>query len=167
MADLIDITYFTGYRAIPNLSRPEKSELLESDITRLQDRFLREQFGYGFQKDMMANPMVDKYAIILNGGEYTDIYGYVQKFDGIKDIIADYVYYYHVTENYISLSGAGYQAGTNENSVNVQPLTQPTKVYNMMADKLKELEKLIYTNWDNYSELIEWQKICFANEFGI
>ena len=80
----IDNTYFTGFRAIPNLDRPNRLDLLNADIDRLEARFFEQQFGYGFQKEMLANQTTAKYQIILKGGEFTDANGKLQKWGGIE-----------------------------------------------------------------------------------
>lgn len=166
MAALIDITYFeSGLRLIPNLDKVIVSEALETAIDTYQDKFMKEQFGYEFQKLMLANQNVEMYKNILDGVEWTDDNNDLQKWEGIKEPLADYVYFYYIKEQSIKLQGVGYTVGTIENGTIVAPQTIPIAVYNRFVGKMDELYDYLDQSSIDYTKVI-WKHRWYLNEFG-
>lgn len=167
MANLIDVSFFeSGLRTIPNVDKQTVKDRIEQAITTYQDYFLKEQFGYEFQKLMLANPTDPIYANVIDGAEWTDYNGFLQKWDGLLEPLADYVFYKFIKENIIKFDGVGFSASSTENASLVQPIQIPVMVYNRFVEQMEHLyDYLIYSDFD-YSK-IKWQQRRFINEFGI
>lgn len=166
MANRIDVDDFTGFRNIPNRDKDYVEELLQSSIDRLEPRFFIEVFGYEFQKLMLANPTNPIYEPILEGVEFTNSDGKLQNWEGINESIANYIYYYHVKENWNTLSSTGVIAGSNENSDKISGYTKINTAYNFIYPALCILDEFLTVNIANYPTL-EFENKPKLNSFGI
>jgi hypothetical protein len=162
----IDLTYFTDFRSIANLSDEAISSALTEKINRLEPQFFIDVFGYEFQKLMLANPTDPIYKPILEGVEFTDSNGKLMKWEGINESIANYVYFYWWKERTPMNGGVSFAAGKVENATVVNPQDRPVYAFNMIQDALLILYSYLSVNIENYPTL-EFSLIKKLNTFGL
>ena len=148
----VTIDDFKNFRYIPNLNQEVTRDILTGYIDEFEPKFMRKVFGYTNAMEIINNPTVSKYQLIINGGEYTDTNGELQYWIGLPTVISDYVYYYYIRGTVISLTSVGYNLGESENSSVVQPVTKPNIVWNHMVDYMVDLTELIEANPTDYPE---------------
>jgi hypothetical protein len=114
-----------------------------------------------------ADAVDQKWKDLLNGKEYTDDAGNLQKWKGFialsddgntlkQSIIANYIYYHFVRNNATQTSSIGEVAGTTENTTPVSPRFKVSSAWNKMHFEIKELFWFLQNNMEVYSE---WQLI--------
>lgn len=167
MTNRIDYTDFVNYLNIPNTNKETVLSFLDSEITRLQNKFFVELFGYEFQSIMFLTPLEPEFEAILDGKEFTDLSGSLQLWDGINSALAKYVYFYFIKDN-PTLTGIGYVSGNSENSTKVQAIDKPVTVFNDMVDELSILESYLRANEDLYEDdNLNFTNFTKVNSFGI
>jgi len=166
MANLIDELYFTDFRIIPNLNDETNLDILDEKIDRLEPQFLIEVFGYEFQKLMLADSSNPIYSKILTGTEFTAPDGRLYKWEGIKESIANYVYYYWYKERTPLTGGASFANPKLENANSVSPIDRPVYAFNKINDALEILAVFLSVNISDYPTLV-FNNIEKINGFGI
>jgi len=165
---LIDYTYFEGFINIPNTNKEEVNTFLDSEIARLEPIFLKEVFGYEFQKEMLDNSSDIRFENILTGTEFTDIAGDLQIWEGLSDPLAYYVYSYFLKDNLNGLTGIGFTSGKSENSERITAIDKPVNVFNKMGDKLEVLRAFFLASGTTYeSDSLIFNNFEKINSFGI
>jgi len=145
---------------IPNVSStgPDQTALNDS-IAKFEPEYLKAILGYELYKlfeDGRYNS-IDKYLLILNGSEYTNVYGVVSKWEGFvsgMNPIANYVYYEHITSLQRSLTGVGVTTAKVENSILVDAAPLMIDAWNEMVDFNRNLHNFLWANESDYPEYI-------------
>lgn len=121
----IDASYFVGELEIPNSGETSVNERILWFIQKYEPQFLQKLFGYQLYKafvaglNVVAPIMPDiRWINLLYGAEYTDVFGYLQKWRGlivtdapIYNIAGGYIY--RRPEYLTAGSSPGLIAGTN------------------------------------------------------
>lgn len=165
MANLIDETYFTGARALP-IKSEDDLDLLDEFIEEKQNEFFIKVFGYEFQKTMLAEASETIYKRILEGEEFTDSKGYLQKWEGVNNSLANYVYFYYNKELILKRTSTGFSAGKIENGVAIDPISQPVRIFNRIPKAFIVLQDLLNVYDSDYPTLL-FKPIKPLNEFNI
>lgn len=142
----IDASYFVGELNIPNTDQPEVVEAVVFFINKYEPIFLQKLFGYPLFKAFSAAvpPTDQRFLDILNGKEYTDFQGRLQKWKGLlipdlkESCIANYVYCKHKRNNATQSTGIGEVVTVAENSRNASPRKKAASAWNEMHEWVKQ-----------------------------
>jgi hypothetical protein len=193
---LIDLSYFFGDRAIPQLSQPSVKDNVEWYIKVYEKKFFAELLGYPFntvyQAGLVANDPL--YLNIQNGAEYLDSDLHTQKWIGLKveiiapipgnpeadppvaDIpgrylspIADYIYWNYCVNNLSSfLSASGEKTVKNENSVDTSIWPRLIRIWNEMVIQNRMLVDFLLADENLYPEFrIYYNTVPRSREFNL
>jgi hypothetical protein len=177
---LIDKSYFVGELNIPNTGQLEVEDSLNHFIKKRETEFLRLVLGYPLYKAFLAGySATAKYQDLLNGKEYTDTNGLVQKWDGFRQkeakqsIVANYTYFYWQKDQATLSAGVGEVKPKAKNAVIDSPANKMIRAWNEIQPRVKELFAFIkanreaYPEWDSNSEYQVLMKLKPINRFGI
>ena len=161
------------------------SERLQACIDKYEPKFLQKLLGYEFSQDLLAyvndiaaiaNPIYDA---ILQGEEYTDECGVLQKFEGIKLSIVHYVYRYWRKENATNATENGdVIQGVEATSKNTSSVPRLVEVWNQMVENNIKCYDYIESDIQNYPSVLAYVEspkskidVCNLkttdNEYGI
>ncbi len=159
---IINNSYFNSERIVPNLSYPEVSALLTDIIKVRETEYLTKALGYELFSLFVAGiavPTPDtRYLNILNGVTFTNKFGQLQRFKGLKDEvnynspIADYVYYYWLKYKHTQVSESGVVQSDNQNSKIVSGKHKACDAWNKMVDNTSVLCDYLALNSTLYPE---------------
>ena len=196
--NLIDYTEFVGEINIP-ISGVGTEALITDYITKYQDEILRSLLGYKLAKsfiDGLGEVSTDqKWIDLRDGKEFTftfDGQEITEKFAGVKEIIAYYVYLQFRSRNESFFSGQNQVKAESENSIHVDFRDVLIPIFNKMVQKyglyysigcfyqkaFKPTETMTHINeypsafnfiLANYTDYPDWffTPINYANEYGI
>ena len=173
---IISVTDFTGRLYLPNVQDAGQASFKTEFATNAEMyevRYLQTFLGYELAKLLLAayaafpgTPLPSRYADIINGTEYTDFNGNLQKWEGLKwqgSPILPYVYYnwirWHVTnttlggevlnqiENsqqigYTDKIVLNWNEGVKQNQILYEFLVKNSEVY-------PEFRAYVYNDWHN------------------
>lgn len=169
MATIIDNTYFKD-----QLTLPVDNINTQSYITKEEPIILRKILGYELYKEFKAaldgGSPAEKWTNLRDGAEYTDSNGYLQKYDGIYLIIADYVFNEIVGDKQNYPTDSGVKMGGTENAENYSPRYKQRYAQNDMVDRIAVMDHFIKraneTATDTYSNYLP-ETIEKGNIFNI
>jgi len=160
MATITDPSHFVGGITLPNIdiTGPEYS-LISDYIDKYEPEYLEKIFGYAMYKDFEQG-LIDNTAIytaIRDGGEYTDIFGRLQKWEGFvsgKNPIANYIYGKYVRDNSVNITGVGATVSVVENGTRVSPHIKLVMAWNEMVKRNNKLHDYLYANQELYPNYV-------------
>jgi hypothetical protein len=122
---LIDKTYF---RLDINIDDSSNYSDLQLYIDRFEPVILKKVFGYELAKQIAAydsEASIDPIKSLVEGAEYTDEDGYLQKWDGLvnldkRSLIAYYVYYKYRRATATYTTKAGEKRAATENAIDAE-----------------------------------------------
>jgi hypothetical protein len=170
MANIIDYTRFTVDK---NLSSTEIQALITSFIVKFEPEILKKILGYDLKKAFInglneVTPAA-KWTNLRDGVDYV-VNGVYSEYQGVKDIIAYYVFYMISKEHWHISTSIGIKALKSENSISIDPAQKQCYVYNRMVDLISGLNDYVLyqnsvdnTNYPNYYP----EAIGKINYFGI
>lgn len=148
MATIIDQTYFTKAELklpIDNVDAQDYIDIHEPEI-------LKKVLGYALSKEFqaaLADTPAQKWLDLRDGKDYTDFAGNLQQYEGIKSIIADYVFVQIVGDKQNYTTDSGVKMGSTENAENTSPRYKQVFAQNDMVDRIVFLDEFInVTNSD-------------------
>ena len=148
MATIIDNTYFTNELKLPidNIST-------QSYIDEHEPIILRKTLGYALYKEFKAaldgGSPVQKWVDLRDGVEYTDFSDNLQKYDGIKIIITEYVFTAIVGDKQDYTTDSGVKVGITDNAEKANPRYKQRFAQNDMVDRISVMDEFInVTNSD-------------------
>ena len=151
MDNLITISDFKGLITIPDQSSPIVVAKINKCIEENQDNFLIEAFGYPFYKNIenaynVVAPEIPAkpYADFVNGCEI-EIDGIAYKYNGLKDILAHYIFCIYITENFASVNKTSVTLPVQENSQRVDNNQLLTVIWNRFCAKFHDQFPTPYT----------------------
>ena len=147
---IIDKTYFDGGTLnIPGTDQIAIQEKIADFISVYEPEYLQRALGYPLWKlftaalPTPANP--SRFYDLMNGVEYTDSCGNVQKWIGFNTVlnspIAMYVWYWYSRDNATYSTSQGEQKGKTENASNVSVMPKQRQYWNKMS-------KITHQLWD-------------------
>lgn len=156
----IDSSYFILEINVPNAGTQNPALMgatneLQQFIEKYESKYLSEVLGYEMYKDFLANIQLQKYKDLLDGVEFTDSLGRLNKWCGFVNSekvspIANYVYVKLLSHRVSSLSGVGLVGTNTENSVRVDPSFLMTMVHNEMVEMNIVLHNYLLTRQTDY-----------------
>lgn len=160
---LINSSNFVGDRQVPNFDKPAISERLTWFIEKHQPEVLRDIFGYELYKAFSTGiatydpnnnniPAIEaKWLNLINGAEYT-LNSKTRKFEGLRSIITNYVYWYWLKDQHTQTVGLGEVQAKGENSEMSNPAEKMVKAWNEMSEQVAELYNFLQQNKTTYPE---------------
>lgn len=120
---IIDKSYFTGKLFIPNVQTvpdinpgaPTNEDKLTATIAKYERLLLVNALGIVQYNDLVANPAAQKWVNFVDGVDYSD----TRRFEGIKPIIAYYVYVVFLKYDAVHYSTTGLERSDASNSTSV------------------------------------------------
>lgn len=151
--------------------------------------YLHLMFGYELGKLIAAayaayiatpsTPLPARYADLINGVEFTDVYGHLNKFEGLKGSkspILPYVYYYWLKTKVTNTTISGEMLNEVENSVSVGYTDKIVENWNNGVDSnllLLNYMKANLTTYPEFNTYFDWYSakrrslLTKINGFGI
>lgn len=185
---LIDVTYFVGPLNIPNTTETtEVANEVNWFINKYEPEFLQKALGYPLYKAYLADKDAQRFKDIIEGVEYTDIYGNVAKWSGLietvspavpasgdtpakaaqkQSVIANYVYYWWKRNNTTQSTGIGEVRPEGDNSQTVSPRQKMISSLNAIHYKVEELVSFLEAKQDSYTEWTYIDKVNALRTFG-
>lgn len=181
---IIDSTIFEGAIKIPDKDKESVSERLKLFIDQSQDNLTRDLFGYELYAEFKAgisgydpdgeNLSIDqKWMNLINGVEYVKSNGKTDKFNGLKMILARYVYWYWKEDEYTQSVGVGEAKAKAENAEPVNPAKKMIDAWNYMSDDIDVLHDYLQRNketyplWEKQDKYKMLKKFSNINHWGI
>ena len=177
----IDATYFFA-----ELNIAQKSDVLLSlnmFIDEHEEKLLTGLLGYEFYKAYKAGIIASTqiYKDIRDGLEYTNRSGILTKWKGLifadgtakKSLIANYVYWHWMENEYSVTTGSGEKKINNQNAINAESTSKKVRAWNQMVDWIDELMEFLLTKYttypvfQNHYGLIPYNILKKQNVFGI
>lgn len=144
MDNLITISDFKGLITIPDQASAIVIAKINKCIEENQEAFLIDAFGYPFYKLIEETYNVTAPAVpptewtdFVNGCEIT-IDGTSYKYNGLKEILAHYVFCVYVSENFVSVGKTSVTIPVQENSQRVDNSQFLTVVWNRFCAKFHD-----------------------------
>jgi hypothetical protein len=163
---LIDKTYFNFEINIPD--NGDYSEL-PNYITRFESEILKKMFGYELAKQVIsyvASTTTDPIKSLVEGAEYEDQDGNLQKWDGLINddkisLIAYYVYFWYRKCTVTNTTSSGEKRSVNENSIDAEYGNKIMVAWDRMSEQIKNM----YAYMNTIPDLLS---VCNpALEYGI
>jgi hypothetical protein len=177
----IDASYFVGDINIPNTGSSAIAERVTLFISKYEPVFLQKLMGYPLYKafSAVAPPTDQRLLDILNGKEYTDYQGRLQKWRGLvnadlpESCIAYYVYYWYRSSNATQTTDFGEVITQAENSRNASPRKKLAGAWYKLHDRVKQFcefmeatqiaDPTIYPEWTLADEHHALKEFAFMN----
>jgi hypothetical protein len=179
---LIDKSYFVGELNIPGAGDEAVEDRLNYFIKIYEPELLRTLVGYELFKAFMAGYKTEqKYKDLLNGKEYTDSNGKLQKWDGLRiidgsmklSLVANYIYWFWQKDQFTLSSGVGEVKPKAKNAVSDSPANKMIAAWNKIQPWVCDLFTFLkensddYPEWDSTTQYAILEKFKPVNRFGI
>jgi hypothetical protein len=174
--------------AVPSTGNVEAT-VIQADIEQFEPMYLKKIFGKEFYDLFIAGLDADTaiYTDIRDGGDYVDIYGITQEWQGFgvgHNPIACYTYYNILDNNETITTGVGELKPNIENGVRASNFMKQVVAWNTMVEFNEKLHGYLYANRESYPTYIginyygistdyfptymkEWAELfCRLNKFG-
>lgn len=157
MANLIDDTYFKGLIALAGMSQDYNSTSLDEYIAIYEEKVLKLALGenlYNLLIDNYNTETNDKWKKLVEGDTYTlqrDGKDFKIKYKGLREMLANFIYYYYKTELISQSTVTGEMIANNQNSIPAKKDTKIIKAYNFgveMYGEMKDIDQDIVTVGD-------------------
>lgn len=159
MATIINNTYFEN-----ELSLPIDNINVQLFIDEHEPIVLRKLLGYALYKEFKAaldgGTPDQKWIDLRDGVEYIDNSGNLQKYDGLKIIITEYVFIKIVRDKQNHTTDSGVKIDSSDNAENYNPRYKQVFAQNDMVDRIVLMNEYInvinleipdtYDTYDNY-----------------
>lgn len=147
MANILDKTLFVGDLYLPK----DSFSNIDLFITKFEKVVLINLLGYEEYKKLIATPTLEPYKSLIDGAEFTVQSNGVSetlKWDGLKQLIACYVYCYYMKNSVSSTQSVGETKSIQENSGNAnifgKVLSAWTQFENLYGSEYENLEPTAY-----------------------
>jgi len=111
---------------------------------------LKDILGYESARDFqsaLAGTPDQKWVDLRDGKEYTDTSGYLQKYEGIFYIIADYVFFKIIENKQDYPTDSGVKRGLTDNAEIADPKYKQVAAWSDMVERIKSLDEFVeYSN---------------------
>ena len=172
------VQYQKGVLAIERIISDETVKAaIDQAILDYEPVFLQRAFGYEFYRDLIAyvddanhvaNPIYDK---LLNGVEFTDSCGNLQKTEPLKYCTARYVFFEYKNETLTKNTTSGEMVFKTENADVVAPINRLVQVWNELAMAMFKIYNYIQINRVDYLSIYNYggdeSLIKKINHYGI
>lgn len=143
MATIVTVTDFVGEIYIPNADKAYVAENIQRFIDKYEKDFLLRVFGTGLYNDLMTGletvPVPEKWDKLINGDSIpVEFHGIEVYYGGIKQAIANYVYYWLARDRSSQTIDMGEASPTVENAVVVTNSNKTVRAWNEMSDMVRD-----------------------------
>lgn len=179
----IDTSYFYEDITIAQVETPAVADTVSRFIAIYEPKLLTSLMGYELYKAYKAGIAAEvpnaKWIAIRDGSEYTNRYGRLDKWEGLKrtvvapveateeplveavagqyqSLVANYVYYWYMRSNATTTAGSG--EVNNNVSAPVSPGLKMLRAWNQMVKWNWELIEFLQSNADVYPEFVNDRK---------
>lgn len=152
MASIIDYKYFIGERLIGGIESVNVQQVVAQYITKYEAEFYKEVMGYElatlFWNGINQNTVDQKWADIVNGKEYshgghqTSWIG-LRQTDAKTSVVADYVYYFYLRDNYTKSARMGVVKPQSENATTFNPNARMVAAWNRVSEQVTQLRRFL------------------------
>ena len=158
---IVNVSDFKGKNTIAQTEQANVASVVQAYIDRLEPEYLRKVLGVTlydlYNAGIIANDA--KYLAIKNGANYTDSYGDVVYYEGLKQPILNYIYFHYLKNNTTATTGSGEK--TIQKAEAAAALDKEVRAYNDMVTVNKQLHGYLYSkqikvSW-KYSEMFEYE----------
>ena len=164
MAITIDNTKFIG---LLNLEVTPDTEYLDAVSAQIIADILPKWFGYALAKEIQAvTPSADVQKLI-DGLEYTDTSGLLQKLTGLDEYLLYFIYFYYVRDKVTFDSNLGSQEALAENAKASNPTSKLVQNYNQGVKHCNDMISYISDNSATYTTADLTAYLDNINTFGI
>lgn len=167
----IDKSYFFGELLLSGVQSTEGEAALQQVIDSREQELLIKLLGYELYKNYIAGIAVTptpeaKWTDLRNGKEYTNSSGVLTKWPGLrftvgvskKSLIANYVYYHYLRDNYTFTTGSGEKKTAL--AVNSTPDAKLVRAWNEMIGWNYQLHDFLTVNIADYPQYENVQMEC-------
>jgi len=153
MPNIINQSFFVEPIELPNLTNTAILEKLTAQINKYEPECLLKILGYPLYKLFGAESST-RMTDLLNGAEYTDGMGELQKWKGLKhdtviSLIANYIYF-HVKANEAShSSGVGTVITKPAAGINISPAEKMTTAWNFFSEEVFSMTCFLWLKKDD------------------
>lgn len=168
-------------KGVIKIERVVNDEVVKADLDQAildyEPIFLKKAFGYEFYRDLMAyvndiahiaNPIFDN---LLNGVEFTDLCGNLQKTEPLKYCTARFVFFELKNETLTKNTTSGEMVFKTENADVVSPINRLVQVWNEMVEAVKIIYEYIDINMVDYPTIYVYggcdNYVKTINHYGI
>lgn len=152
MPNIVNQSFFVGELELPNLNNSAELERLTTVINRVEPDCLLKIMGYPLYK-LFGSESSGRMTDLLSGAEYTDSYGVLQKWPGIKhdtiiSLIANYVYFKYLELKKASLSGTGTSISKPEAGAAYSPGDKMAIAWNFFSEEVRKMSDFLWNKKD-------------------
>lgn len=162
---ILDKTYFFNEITLPT-GNANVTATIESFLIQYELEYLQKSMSYPFWKLFNAHTadLSGRWYDLLNGGEYYDAEGILQKFEGLKKKgrtpIAPYVYYWFRRMYTTDTTSVGEDQGDVQNASPVSPYMKMARAWNIMSEYTCQM-------WDYLRYAVDGDDVALFPEFDI
>lgn len=158
---LIDKSYFIGELNIPNVDYLDGESMLTDLLQDTEPKFLQSLMGYDlfkqFTAGILVDPMLQKWADIKNGVEFSGFDGRLKNWKGLvnddkKSPLAYYTFYQYMKRTVTQTAAMGEVRTKNENSELVAPAPKMARIWNQMVEQNILLREFLNVNYATYGD---------------
>jgi hypothetical protein len=161
------ITDKTKLIGLLKLETSNLDDYLDDIIDQLEPDLLDAWFGYAMRKDLLSDTPSTEAQALIDGFEYTDDDGYLQKIVGLSDSLVYFVYYWVVRDKQTTDSNIGGLSELAENAQRANPVQKAVNNYNRGVYHVNNMIEYVNDNDDTYTDF-EWKSYIFEiNQYGI
>lgn len=180
--NLINQSFFVGEINIPNTNVQAVSEKLSYFINKYEPECLLKILGYPLYR-VFGNEASQRMTDLINGAEYFDALGNVNKFKGLihdtnYSLIAYYIYYFFQKSSITESTGVSTKLPDSEAGKTVSPADKMISAWNNFATESQSLISFLWFKGDvndnrvypEFSNSQYWSARFYANKenvFGI
>lgn len=172
MPNIVNQSFFVREINLPNTTKTEVIEKITSYINKYEPQCLLKILGYPLFK-LFGTENSQRMTDILDGAEYTDQYGELQKWQGLVhdtdiSLIANYVYFYIQQSNAAQQTGVATVANKAEAGSAISPAEKMVSAWNFFSTETYSLISFLWMKVDDagvriYPEFTQHQFLITKN----
>ena len=155
---IVTTSDFVGQITIAQIEQDNVAATVQRYIDKYEPEYLEKVLGHTlyetYKVQIGLTPTNPLYTALRDGGVYTDWYGDQVKYAGIKEAIANYIYYHYIRDNATFTTGSGEK--TIEKGNAVSSVDKQVRAWNEMVRINKQLRAYIYANLSVLGN-VSWQ----------
>lgn len=173
MPTIVNQSFFIRNLTIPNCTSGAGLERILSYIAKYEPECLLKIFGYPLYK-LFGTESSSRMTDLLNGAEYNDGEGNLQKWQGLKhdtdiSLIANYVYFYYQQTMAQLSTGSGTSVSNPESAEAVSPAEKMANAWNFFSSEVYDMTHFLWLKKDgsgtrvypefSYDQFLETRRI--------
>lgn len=152
---IVNISDFKGRYTIAQSEQPNVASVVQAYIDRYEPEYLKKVLGVTLYQQYNAGILANNavYLAIRNGDNYTDYYGDIAFYDGLKQPIINFIYFHYLKDNTTFTTGSGEKV--IDKAIAVSSIDKQVRAWNEMVEVNKKLR------WYLYSKAVIFGNITF------